>query len=343
MSDNDGMQVSGQRDAGKCSAVQLVTVTRSDLWRVAGGIDAVTLSFLKADIFQQETSADSAIWSTLAREVFKNDTSKNRKWLYVMWRYNRKNIRGLFGEWSQLKETRCTTGEDTQSKENEDSLSDTSAVSIVSQTEKLTELDLRDEITSETLNEQETEQDFPKPEERKVEAQENDDASQWAEEELPVRSKDSEAAKPFKRNGSEEDDNHFSELSSQASSAGHGECSGEEAVLFESREPSKVLESDGDTVSSDDSDKASSSSTMSGGKKPKTKYRPVPPIPSAFKILISATDWKTIAPSKYVNKLRKPWTNIIYQQFRKKNPCCALHFTYQHIRSKATGREICHI
>ncbi len=27
MSDNDGVQVSGQRDAGKCSAVQLVTVT----------------------------------------------------------------------------------------------------------------------------------------------------------------------------------------------------------------------------------------------------------------------------------------------------------------------------
>ncbi len=27
MSDNDGVQVSGQRDAGKCSAVQLVSVT----------------------------------------------------------------------------------------------------------------------------------------------------------------------------------------------------------------------------------------------------------------------------------------------------------------------------
>ncbi len=27
MSDNDVVQVSGQRDAGKCSAVQLVTVT----------------------------------------------------------------------------------------------------------------------------------------------------------------------------------------------------------------------------------------------------------------------------------------------------------------------------
>ncbi len=27
MSDYDGVQVSGQRDAGKCSAVQLVTVT----------------------------------------------------------------------------------------------------------------------------------------------------------------------------------------------------------------------------------------------------------------------------------------------------------------------------
>ncbi len=31
MSDNDGVQVSGQRDAGKCSAVQLVTVTVSSL------------------------------------------------------------------------------------------------------------------------------------------------------------------------------------------------------------------------------------------------------------------------------------------------------------------------
>ncbi len=28
MSDYDGVQVSGQRDAGKCSAVQLVTVTK---------------------------------------------------------------------------------------------------------------------------------------------------------------------------------------------------------------------------------------------------------------------------------------------------------------------------
>ncbi len=29
MSDYDGVQVSGQRDAGKCSAVELVTVTFS--------------------------------------------------------------------------------------------------------------------------------------------------------------------------------------------------------------------------------------------------------------------------------------------------------------------------
>ncbi|KAK2906712.1 hypothetical protein Q8A67_005697 [Cirrhinus molitorella] len=145
---------------------------RADLWRVVGGIDELALSFLKADMSKQDTTANSAIWSTLAERVFQNDTPKNRKWLYVVWRYNRKNIRGLVGDRSQLKETTA---------EEEDSLSDTSAVS---HTEKLTEPDVRDEITSETAIEQETEQNFPKTEDRKP--PKNDDASHWAEE-LPVQ------------------------------------------------------------------------------------------------------------------------------------------------------------
>lgn len=70
-------------------------------------------------------------------------------------------------------------------------------------------------------------------------------------------------------------------------------------------------------------------------------YRNVPQIPTKFQIILHPTVWRKIQPLKGSNKLRLPWTHYMYKQFRKKNPCCPLRFTYQHIRSVGSRKHLC--
>lgn len=68
-------------------------VVRTDLWEKAGGIDAVVKELEKADILSRNTESSSEIWSELARVLFNEDIQKNRIWLWVAWRENRKCLR----------------------------------------------------------------------------------------------------------------------------------------------------------------------------------------------------------------------------------------------------------
>lgn len=68
---------------------------RSDFWAIAGGVNAVLESFMSIEILKQDTSSKSPVRSRLALKLFQCDMLKNKKWLYVVWTFNRKNIKRL--------------------------------------------------------------------------------------------------------------------------------------------------------------------------------------------------------------------------------------------------------
>ena len=61
-------------------------------------------------------------------------------------------------------------------------------------------------------------------------------------------------------------------------------------------------------------------------------FRKVPSTAKKFTISLTQNQWSNISPHSGVNKLKKTWTNVIHSEFKRKNPSCVLHFTYQHVR-----------
>ncbi len=67
----------------------------------------------------------------------------------------------------------------------------------------------------------------------------------------------------------------------------------------------------------------------------------MPQTPTKFKMLLHPTVWRKIKPLKGSKKLKLPWTHYIYKEFQKKNPCCPLRFTYQHVRPVRSRKRFC--
>jgi hypothetical protein len=60
-------------------------------------------------------------------------------------------------------------------------------------------------------------------------------------------------------------------------------------------------------------------------------FRKVPSAAKKFTISNTHDQWINISPHSGVNKLKKTWENVIHSEFKRKNPSCVLHFTYQHV------------
>ncbi|KAK9961941.1 hypothetical protein ABG768_007335 [Culter alburnus] len=73
----------------------------------------------------------------------------------------------------------------------------------------------------------------------------------------------------------------------------------------------------------------------------KKVYRSTRPGPKSFTIYISTRKWKKIKPLPGSRKLQKSWTHVIYEKFRKQNPCCTLVFTYQHLKVTHSRKYRC--
>lgn len=73
----------------------------------------------------------------------------------------------------------------------------------------------------------------------------------------------------------------------------------------------------------------------------KKKIRKVCSVPRKFKISLDQTTWRSIRPNKGSNRLRQPWTHVIYDKFTKRNPCCVLAFKYQHTRMAHSRKKRC--
>lgn len=65
------------------------------MWKAAGGKDVIVKFFKTADINQQDTTQNAPIWHMLSTNIFGQNTQNNRQWLYVVWRYNRRDLRTI--------------------------------------------------------------------------------------------------------------------------------------------------------------------------------------------------------------------------------------------------------
>ncbi|KAF0039273.1 hypothetical protein F2P81_007508 [Scophthalmus maximus] len=65
----------------------------------------------------------------------------------------------------------------------------------------------------------------------------------------------------------------------------------------------------------------------------KKQWRKLPVVPKNFTITVRRKKWNKIAPLHGTTKLRQPWTDVLYNSFWKKNPCCTLAFKSQHIKT----------
>ncbi len=66
----------------------------------------------------------------------------------------------------------------------------------------------------------------------------------------------------------------------------------------------------------------------------KKQWRKLPVVSKKFTITVNRKKWLTIIPRHGSNKLRQPWTHVLYNSFRQKNPCCTLAFKSQHIKTR---------
>ncbi|XP_034064636.1 uncharacterized protein LOC117541546 isoform X2 [Gymnodraco acuticeps] len=65
----------------------------------------------------------------------------------------------------------------------------------------------------------------------------------------------------------------------------------------------------------------------------KTHWRKLPVVSKRFGITVNRKKWQKIVPLTGSNKLRQPWTDVLYKSFREKNPCCTLAFKSHHIKT----------
>ncbi len=73
----------------------------------------------------------------------------------------------------------------------------------------------------------------------------------------------------------------------------------------------------------------------------KKPYRSTRPGPKCFTLYISTWKWKKIRPLPGSRKLKTSWTHVIYEKFRKQNPCCTLVFTYRHLKVARSRKYWC--
>lgn len=85
-------------------------------------------------------------------------------------------------------------------------------------------------------------------------------------------------------------------------------------------------ESDGENASTD-------------GEEEESEYRQCNAGPEMFKIKITRKQWNNIKPKHGDMKLSPPWTDVLYNEFRKTNPCCTLVFKYQHVKASGSRKK----
>ncbi len=83
--------------------------SRKDLWNTAGGKELIENFFLAENILHADTTHNSQIWHRLANSIFGENTPKNRQWLFIIWTYNRRNIRTALEEKANKDENKPQT------------------------------------------------------------------------------------------------------------------------------------------------------------------------------------------------------------------------------------------
>ncbi|KAI7802912.1 hypothetical protein IRJ41_023594, partial [Triplophysa rosa] len=68
-------------------------------------------------------------------------------------------------------------------------------------------------------------------------------------------------------------------------------------------------------------------------------WRQCPKVKRTFSVSLRNKMWNMIKPLKGSSKLRQPWTLLLYDIFKKENPCCPLAFQYQHVKTDQSRKR----
>ena len=93
----------------------------------------------------------------------------------------------------------------------------------------------------------------------------------------------------------------------------------------------------GNSGDDDDKDHSTDEESKTGSKRQKNGN---PALPKSFCLYLTREEWVSIAPSKSKpSKLRKGWTNIIYDKFHQNNSACVLNIKHHHVRKPFSRKK----
>ncbi|XP_026992183.1 uncharacterized protein LOC113636339 [Tachysurus fulvidraco] len=284
-------------------------IQRKDLCAMVGGIDALVGTMKRFNISKTDTSYSSNIWSKLSLSLFGQDLKKNRQWLWVMWTTNRNRVRELVTG-QQTDAPQAMNNKATDCKTEEPS---------VFKTEK------NDEERWVTEDEQQdvSLQHIDQVEEAITYVEVKSDQSDGEDEQQDVSLQNIVQV--------EEDITDVELVSDQSDGEYEHQNTDEVEEAFTYVEV--VLDqSDGE----DEQENVSLQSgvqTEHGKRGDKKQWLRMPGCSKRFIITVNRENWQTVVPLHGSTKLRKPWTHVFHNSFKKKNPCCTLSFRSQHIKT----------
>ncbi|KAK2818255.1 hypothetical protein Q7C36_022188 [Tachysurus vachellii] len=304
-------------------------VQRKDLCAMVGGIDALVRTMRSFNISKTDTSYSSRIWSKLSQRLFGQDHKKNRHWLWVMWTTNRNGVRDLVTEQQtndpqvmNNKATDCKTEEpsvfktdknDDERQVTEDEQQDVSLHNIVLVEEAITAVEVvSDQSDGEDVQQNVSLQDIVQVEEDITDVEVVLDQSDGEDEQQNI----------------DQVEEAFTDVEVVLDqSDGEDEQQNIDQVEEDFTYVEVVLDQ------SDGEDEQENVSLQSGvqtehGKRGNTKQ-----CSKRFIITVNRENWQTVVPLHGSTKLRQPWTHVLYNSFKKKNPCCTLSFRSQHIKT----------
>ncbi|KAL1279129.1 hypothetical protein QQF64_025802 [Cirrhinus molitorella] len=337
------------------------------MWAAAGGTEVIVKFFKSAKLNHQETNQTAPIWHTLSTAIFGKNSQNNRQWLYVVWRYNRRDVRAIV----QKDADDVPPLNDLSIQREADDmppLSDLS-VQIVADVPPNSDLSVQteaDDVPPQSDRSIQSEaDDVPLPSHLSVQT-EADDVPPQSDRSIQSEADDVPPPSDLSVQTEADDVPPQSERSIQ-SEADDVPPPSDLSVQTEADDvppqSDRSIQSEADDVpppsdlsvqtEADDVPPQSERSIQSEAddvpppsdlcvKHTKDDFRTISnPPPIIFKFLIEPKIWNKISPLKGTNKLRRPWTHHMYHKFRKITPCCPLRFTYQHVRVTGSRKRHC--
>ena len=283
---------------------------KEDLWTEAGGRDRVITELLSLNITRANTRWNSDVWAKLSVRLFGIADVSYKKWLNIVWQQNRRGVRtAVNANWS-----------DSQKNANADRQINVESKMATDPPLKKNQDVIDFHVDNHTASVDEEDHNG-EADDHLIDNAPLSRSLHDLQDEGVMRNADVEPADHLIDNGKLSID--FQNPQEEEVKENAAESDGQVPMDFHDDSQWDCVESKNDTEVD------------------KNESRIIKPGPRKFKIKIPKKTWGNIKPKKGSTKLKRPWTNIIYKQFRKYNPCCTLVFKYHHVKMQDSRKRSC--